>query len=501
MDDRPLSRRRFLSVAGAGTAWLALGAPATTRAASSDGFDELTWLPAWRLRELIAGREVSPVEVIDHFLARAKGLDGSLGSFVRLAESEAREAARRAEAAVMRGDELGPFHGIPVSVKQLVRTEGLPLEDGELAGSDYVTAERIRRSGGIILGNTALAGPAAMLGEDTAGAANPWSLDRVGGASSSGAAAGVAAGLCPVAIGSDGGGSTRLPAAYCGVIGMHPTVGRVPAHHDVWRSVSRMAWSATFGPISRDARDAATLLNVIAGPDWRHLLSFNGPAPDYLHGLEDGVRGMRMAWTPDFGSASQYFTEESASVVAEVRRAAEGFVPLGAELEEPAFSVADWYPVFTRIVIELSLGGWYPIYAGATRAIAGVRGRPASPGTTGELDEALEARHAMANEFLKLFERYDVLLSATAPVVAPTREQYLRWLESESYPEEYTCLTGHMNLLGFPALSIPCGFVQGMPVGLQLVAAPDQDAKLLRVATAFLDAYPAERRPAFAKQA
>lgn len=479
-----LSRRDFLAGAATCAGSLALagvGAQPARGAAASPEHD-LTWLPAWRLRELIASRQVSPVEVIEHFLARIEKLDGRLGSFVVVAADEARAAARAAEAAVARGGELGPLHGVPVSVKAMVQARGLPLEDGRVPTRDYVTSERIRRAGGIILGNTSIAGPSVPGGPADVGASNPWDLTRVAGASSSGAAASVAAGLGPVAIGSDGGGSTRLPAAFCGLIGLHPTVGRVPAHHDLWRSVSRTGWSGTFGPICRDARDAALVLSVIAGPDWRHLMSFNGPAPDYTSELDGGVRGMRMAWTSDFGSGSQYFPEESEAVLAAVRRAAEGFTELGASVEEPAFTLGDWWPIFRGI------GGGF----------AALRSANAQPAASESLEAALDARQEMAEQLLRLFERYDVLLCPTAPRVAPTRDEFARWMATRSFPQEYTCVTGHLNLLGFPALSVPGGFVDGMPVGLQIVARPDEDAKLLRVASAFLRAFPNRERPAFA---
>ncbi|MCP4905924.1 MAG: amidase [bacterium] len=493
-----LNRRDFLASAAGGAACLALGGALAgpTRADAPPPNEDLHWLPAWRLRNLIESGEISPVEIIEHFLQRIEAIDEGLGSFVVVQFDRARAAARAAEATVLRGDPLGPLHGVPVSLKQMVQAEGLPLESGSVPQSDYVTSERIRRAGGIIIGNTTLAGPSSMLGKTSVGAANPWDLDRVAGASSSGAAASVAAGLVPIAIGSDGGGSTRLPAAWCGLIGMHPTVGRVPADHDIWRSLSRTAWSGTYGPICRDARDAAVMMSVIAGPDWRNIPSFHGPVPDYLSGLEGGVTGLRIAWTQDFGSASQYFPEEGAAVVAAARRSADGFIELGASVEDVALDLEDWYPVFTRIAAELSVGRPYPLFASAASAWNAIRGKATPPQWKGELEAALDARQKMAEQLLGVFEHYDILLSATSPHIAPTREAYSSWLESDSYPPEYTCLTGHMNLLGFPALSVPAGFVEGMPVGLQLIARPDEDAKLLRAAHALLRAFPQDRRPA-----
>ena len=479
---RCLGRREFLSQAGSAFLWVGLGA---ARGTAAESFDELSWLPAWSLRERIGRKEISPVEVVDHFLRRIERLDGRLQSFVSVAADQARAAAVVAEAAVMSGAALGPLHGVPVSFKHLIQVAGLPLPDGRIPARDYVTAERIRRAGAIVIGNTAMAGP-----PDASGAANPWDTERAAGASSSGAAASVAAGLGPLAIGSDGGGSTRIPSSYCGLVGLHPTVGRVPAHHDVWTSVSRTGWSGTYGPICRDVRDAALLLGVIAGPDWRHLFSFNGAPPDYQMGLEGGVAQMRMAWTPDFGCASAYFDDESRLIVDTVRRAAEGFGELGAIVDQPAFAVDDWYPIFTTITGNLS--------ARVARPGSGAEGNRAAAAavSAGEgFAAALKAREEMARTFLGLFARYDVLLSPTTHVVAPTRDEWGRWLQSPTFPPEYTCLTGHLNLLGFPAVTLPCGFVGGMPVGLQIVGPPDQDGKLLRVARAFTTAFPQKHVP------
>lgn len=473
-------------------AWIGVGMPARSFAAAPA--DDITWLPAWRLRELVARKELSPVEVVEHFLGRIEALDGALGAFVVVDAETARAEARRAEAAVTGGRELGALHGVPVAVKQMVRATGLPLETGETARRDSVAVERIRRAGGIVIGNTSLAGPAAMLGTAEIGAANPWNEARVAGASSSGSAASVAAGLCPLAIGTDGGGSTRLPSAWCGVVGLHPTTGRVPADHDVARSLARTSWSGSYGPICRDALDAATLLTVLAGPSWRDLPSFNGAPPDYRTSARGGVGGLRIGWTDDFRGVTAP-DETTPRVLATVRRAARSFEAAGAIVDGVTVPLGDWYPTFTRITAELSAGALYPLLAGATRAWDSIRGAETAPMWRGDLETALDARQKMAERLLVAFEEHDLVASPTSPRIAPTREEYAAWLASESYAPEYTCLTGHMNLLGFPAISLPAGFVDGMPVGLQLVARPDDDATLLRAAASFLAARPTIDRP------
>lgn len=490
-----LSRRRLLSgVAGAFTL-LGLGSlPAPIEARRSDEL-ELHWLPAWRLAELVKRRELSSVDLTKHFLNRIEALDGEIGAFHTVDTDRAVYAAQFADKAVIRGERLGLLHGVPVSLKQMVSVAGLSLESGEIATQDGIVASRIRAAGGIILGTTTLAGPAAMLGEAREGAANPWLPSRVAGASSSGSAASVAAGFCPISIGSDGGGSTRLPSAWCGVIGMHPTVGRVPADQNLLRSQSRTSWSASYGPITRDARDAAIMLSVIAGPNWAHIPSFNGAPPNYLEGLDNGISGLSFGWTRDFGNAAEYFASEDERVISEGRAFANKLEDLGATVDDTEVSLGDWYPIFTRIAAQLTAGSIYPLLSGTARTWSQLRGKEAAPQWRGEIGNALRERQQMAEKLLATLGNFDILMSATSPRIAPLREDYATWLQSESYAPEYTCLTGHMNLLGFPAITVPAGFVDGMPVGLQLIAKPDQDALLLRAALAITTAFPISRRP------
>jgi Asp-tRNA(Asn)/Glu-tRNA(Gln) amidotransferase A subunit family amidase len=486
-----LTRRGFVTVSALGALSLAAGSGTGFAQSAVSHSTGLEWLPAWRLRELMLNKSISPVEVTKHFLHRIQSLDPGIGAFVVVDEEGALRAARMAERVLMQGEPVGELHGVPVSLKQMVAVAGLPLETGEIAVRDAIATERIRKAGGIIIGTTTLAGPAAMLGEAQVGASNPWRRERVAGASSSGSAASVAAGMCPVSIGSDGGGSTRLPAAWCGVLGMHPTVGRVPADQDIQRAITRTSWSASYGPMARDARDVATMLQVIAGPDWRSIPSFNGFPPDYVTDLDTGVRGMRMAWTQNFGNAAVQFDENSATVFREVRASAWTFTELGATVREIEVTLANWYPIFVRIAAQLAAGRLYPAIGGAARAWESALDRTPEPQWHGELQEALDVRQQMADTLLQVFEHYDILMCATSPRIAPLRDEYADWLTSETHAEEYTCLTGAMNLLGFPAISIPASFVDGMPVGLQLIARPDNDALLLRAAQAFMRARPA----------
>lgn len=478
-----LSRRHLLKASAA--ALLAGGFPSARAESAKPGIraggavhhgGDLSWLPAWRLREMVAAKALSPVELVDHCLARIEAHNPALRAFTTVMAEDARAAARAAEAAVMQGRPLGPLHGIPVSFKDHIQVRGTP-QAGAPAGRDDVVVDRLRRAGAIVIGKT------AMQNAVFNNSANPWNLERVAGTSSTGAGASVAAGMTPIAIGSDGGGSTRLPAAYCGLFGHHPTIGRVPRGPGTG-PVDFMAtgWSGTLGPITRDIRDVVMAMQAIAGPDWRDLEGYKGPAPDYGKDLDAGVRGLRIAWSADCGFASEYFDPVSADVVSAVQKAAMQFASLGAIVEDPKFTVEDYHPVFRSILTALD------------RAVGRT---PPDLGPVLDYHEALERRQRMAGKYFALFDRYDVLLTPTSPIVAPTHGHFDAWLKDDlgRFAAAYTCLTGQYNTLGFPALAVPCGFVDGMPVSLQIIARPDEDAKIFRVAQAFASAFPQSRRP------
>src|SRR5262252_2106364 len=267
---------------------------------------DLCFTPATELAAMIRRRTLSPVELMDAVLARIEALNPRLNAYLTVDAERAREQAKVAEAAVMRGETLHPLHGLPVSIKDLEPSAGLRCTYGSkffehnIADFDGMVTERVKAAGGIVLGKTNtphygykdmcdnLIGPPCR---------NPWHLERTSGASSGGAASAVAAGLGPLAHGSDGAGSIRIPAALCGVFGLKPSFGRVPYHPntDYWAARSHI------GPMTRTVRDAALLLNVMAGPDLRDPLSMDGPPEDYAAACEGGVRGLRVAWSADLG--------------------------------------------------------------------------------------------------------------------------------------------------------------------------------------------------------
>jgi amidase/aspartyl-tRNA(Asn)/glutamyl-tRNA(Gln) amidotransferase subunit A len=449
--------------------------------------DELTWLAAWQLRDLMATRQVSPVEVTEHFLARIEEHNPVLRALRHVDAAGARERAREAESQVLRGEDLGSLHGVPLAVKEHIAVAGMPVlvpgVGDKTARFDDLGVARLREAGAVIVGtNTMMGTQAPAPGEYNwaAEARSPWDTARVPGWSSSGGAASTAAGLLPLTIGSDGGGSTRLPAAYSGLVGVHPTAGLVPSfNYAVQRRADR---TGTIGPLARSVVDAAIALGAMAGPDGRDFDCLQSTPPDYRAGLERGIDGLRLGWTDDFGYASKYAFGESSRVIAHVRDAAKGFAGLGATIEPLDTVWEDFYPGILHTM---------HLFSGVGRA------------ERSEWTAAIDVRDRNWRRFRAAFADYDLLISPTSQLLAPSIEDWAaRWAGNGPVPfphgafaPHYTSHTHMFNWLGFPAVSVPVGFVDGLPVGMQVVGWPGDDDKVLRAAHAFLDASPREEHP------
>jgi len=313
---------------------------ATARSSARDAAD-LCWLPATELAGLIRRRKVSPLEVVNAILDRIDRLNPHLNAYVTLTADQARRDARAAERALgKRGVTLGPLHGVPFSVKDLVITKGVrttfgtPLYRDNVPTEDAPIVARMKAAGGIMLGktNTPTFGWIGATHNLLYGITrNPWNLDRTPGGSSGGASAAAAAGLGPLHVGTDGGGSIRIPASCTGIVGFKPSFGRVPLYP------ASGAWSLSHaGPMTRTVADAALMLSVMAGPDDRDATCLDAPPADYVGKLEGGVRGLRIAFSPNLDTLR--VDPEVASAVAAAARA---FEALGAKVEEVKTGFAD----------------------------------------------------------------------------------------------------------------------------------------------------------------
>jgi len=481
--DAFFDRRTMLASTGASVLLLSDSAMAK-RAKPPLAFDP-TWMSAWQIRDAIVAKKTTALAVTDHFLGRIANLDKTLHAFRDVKPEWAREQARAADVALTAGQQPGPLFGVPVAIKEHIEVKGLIRievqghglqQDGiaRVGQDDAISVERLRAAGAIIIGTTVMPGMGLGAGmKDFAHhPRNPWNTSTVPGSSSAGSAAAVASAMVPLAMGGDGGGSTRLPSALCGVIGIHPTTGRVPDvsyDKDYFRLLT-----GTFGPISRDVRDIAITLNAISGPDGRDMMStLHAAAPDYLSQLGQSLQGTRVGWTEDFGFASTYFNAETPAIGAKVKEAALRLGELGAVVTNSSIKAESFWPH-----VAVTMG----FYDGEKQDSAAVRA-------------ALQARKRNRAIFDRELEKFDILVSPTAIFTAPTVEQWDERWRKLSYVPHYTATTFMFNWIMLPAINVPVGFLNGMPVGMQLVGKPDSEPKLLQVAEAFMTRFPRNERP------
>ena len=460
--------------------------------------DELCWMPALELAAAIRARNVSPVEVVEQVLARIERINPQLNAIVTRCDDSARQRAREIEASLSRGEQLGPLAGVPITVKDLHLTAGLRTTLGSKLYENFVPdhdspiVERLRRAGAIIVGktNTAEFGLvpltcSALLGDAT----NPWDPSRNTGGSSGGSAAAVACGLGPLATGSDGGGSIRVPANFCGVFGLKPHLGRIPnlPYPRGWENLSHQ------GVLTRTVRDTALALDILSGPLEADRWSLPAPGRSFLDACTNDARGLRLAWSPRLGNF-----EVEPEVLEVLQASVRKFTELSCTVEEVELDLPDLGPAQQVIVLceaNTAIGPrraeWEQVVFPATRKLL----TNSDPLTYQELIHAHWARDAYAEQIAPLFEYYDALLTPVTPIPATLngtlgpkeingqRQRALFWLNF--------CVP--FNMTGQPAASLPVGFTPDrLPVGLQLVGRRFDEFTLLRLASAYEAAFPWE---------
>ena len=458
----------------------------------------LAEISATELLRLYRSGAASPVEATREVLSRIDKLNPQLNAFCLVDADAALQQARESEARWQRGAPIGPLDGVPTSIKDLILTRGWPTRRGSRTVDanqpwdvDAPATARLREAGAVLLGKTATP-EFGCKGETnsplTGITRNPWDLSRTPGGSSGGTAAAVAAGLGPLSVGTDGAGSVRIPAALCGNFGLKPSFGRVPAH-----PLSPFGTVAHLGPHTMSVADAALMLNVLSQPDARDWTSLPYDARDYRIGLDDGVRGLRIAYSPTLGYAQNVHPEVAAAVEHAVRE----MEALGAVVEAVDPGIED--------PLDICTGLWF---LGAATLWAGLsedQRMVVDPDFRAEVElgSRLSAvavaqlnlrRGALGSHLRQFMQRYDLI--ATPAVAVPafearpaghsplTPETMLGWTPF-SYP---------FNLSQQPACSIPCGLTSGgLPIGLQLVGPMFGDALVLRAARAYESARPIPR--------
>jgi aspartyl-tRNA(Asn)/glutamyl-tRNA(Gln) amidotransferase subunit A len=462
--------------------------------------DDLCFLPATQLAQRIAARELSPVTLMDAVLSRAETMDRTLNLFALPLFDEARDAARTAEAAVAAGAPIGPLHGVPITVKDNVAVGGVRLTNGSaafmdnVAPADATAVARVKAAGAIIIGKTNLPEFAHKVLTDSPAfgvTRSPWSLDHTPGGSSGGASAALAAGVAPLAIGTDGGGSIRCPSSCCGLNGLKATLGRIPQE-----APDAFANYFFVGPMARRVEDVALLLSVMAGTLPADPFSIGAPPPPAaaITAPEAVASGLKVGWVEHFG---RYRTDpEVARLTGAAVRGLEAQGAIVEELRDPCFD--DVFEIYTVIASSAHAARYGGIVERWGERMTPSMLDSIAKGTRWSATDWLRAHEQRTRLFRAvqaLFERFDII--ATPTMIAPPKpldaggsiatEMYAEWA-APLYP---------FNLTAHPAMSVPAGFTaDGLPVGLQLIGPWFAEEPLLRIA-ALLEATQRwhERRP------
>ncbi len=457
---------------------------------------DVWYMSALELRERFIRRELSPLEVTGQILERIGQLNPTLNAFLTVTVERALEDARAAEHAYGDGGTPGALAGIPISIKDLTPTAGIRTTMGSLLFNDWVPdedgpfVERVNAAGAVMLGktNTPEFGWKGDSGNRLIGPTqNPWKLGATAGGSSGGAAAAVAAGLGPLAQGSDGAGSIRIPAAFSGIFGHKPTFGLV-----AYYPASSVEVLSHIGPMTRTVRDAALLLNVVGRQDNRDRNSYPTDT-DFVTACEGGIAGMRVAWSPDLGYAA--VDPEVRDITA---RAAQRLSDLGAHVEEVNPGIDDPWHTLDTIWIAAQAGRHKDDFNDVRDLIDPGRIELVERGrqlTATDLYAAHNHRTAYYHEWRRFFEdgNWDLLVTPQLPVTAfPAGNDHPGTIDGKSVNYlGWTAFTYPFNLTGQPAASVPCGFAEnGLPVALQFVGRWRDDATVLRAAAAFEEMAP-----------
>jgi amidase len=466
---------------------------------------ELCFTPATELIRLFRARRASPLEVMEAVLARIERVNPALNAYVTVAREAALRAARAATARLKRGAALPALHGVPVSIKDLTPTKGIRTTWGSKIFADHVPDEdalivqRLKAAGAIVVGKTNT--PEFGAGGNTFNAVfgatrNPWNPALTCGGSSGGAAVALATGMGPLAQGSDLGGSLRLPAAFCGVVGFRTTAGLIPVYP------KELAWDtlSVTGPMARTVADTALMLSVIAGPDDRAPISYAVDPREFLRAVtRPAIRGWRVAWTPDLNGLLP--------VDHEVVRVAEGvtrvFRALGARVEaaSPDFAEVNEIVLGTRGLSMVALhADKLPRWRAEMQKGLVWNVEQGLSLTPQQIARAEKLRTVLWDRVRAFMATRDLLILPTAPVPPfPVEDPYPTAINGKPLDHyiQWAFLTYAITLTGLPAISVPCGFTAGgLPVGLQIVGRRRQEAAVLRAAAAFERAAPwADRVP------
>jgi len=461
---------------------------------------ELWRLSGLELSEMLTTKEVKPSEIMAAVLGRIEELNPKLNAFCTIAQESAMAEAQRADQKMVRPMVKGKLFGLPVSVKDLIFTKGIrttfasKMHEHLIPDQDEIAVQRLKAAGAIIIGktNSCEYGYKAVTDSPLWGITrNPWNSEMTPAGSSGGAGAAVASGMGPLALGSDGGGSIRAPASFCGVFGLKSSRGRIPMYPLLsgWETLDRRV--SHYGPLTRTVADAAMMLEVMAGPDDRDPLSLPRGKLQYREEMKKGVQGLRIAWSRDLGHVVVEPVVRQA-----IEEAARVFSNIGCEVEEAT-------PVFPLMHDAFQLL-FAADCAGAIGAQLNEWRDRLDPGLVRLTEIGLKASavdyvcavnrcHILWDRLEPFFAKYDLLLTPTLPLPPfPVGIDWPREVAGQRvHPLNYLGFTYPFNLTGQPAASLPCTWTpDGLPIGVQIVAGCFHDLTVLRAAAAFEETRP-----------
>jgi aspartyl-tRNA(Asn)/glutamyl-tRNA(Gln) amidotransferase subunit A len=446
--------------------------------------DHIAFLPATRLLEMYRKRELSPVAAIKGTLSRLERYEGALKAFVLYDPEGALAAARESEARWQKGEPRGLLDGVPMAIKDTQLTRGWPrlvgsktIDPNQAWTEDAPATARLRAENAIFFGKTTTPefGWKPLTDSPLTGVTrNPWNLERTPGGSSGGSAAAVLAGICPLAVGTDAGGSIRIPASFSGIFGLKPTFGRVAIYPpSAFGDVSHV------GPMSRTVADAALMLDAMKGPDSRDWYSLPDDGVVYRDRVREGsLKGKRVALSPTLG-----YAEPAPAVREAVERAAKVFADLGATVEHADPFAESPMPVFET----LALAGFWALLRSMTPEKVAVMDpglvaacRQGESVSQAQLIDALGKRAVLGAAMRQFFDRYDLLLSPTMPIPAAYADPRDDGEPNPNNYRDWLTYTWAFNLTRNPSASIPCGFADGLPLGLMVTGPLYDDLGVLQ---------------------
>ena len=455
---------------------------------------EITALSVAALAERIAKRDVSPVEATQAYLKRIEETDGTIGAFITLTGEQALERARAAEREIMADGVKGPLHGIPFATKDIFWTKGVRTTSGSLIDADFVpprdarAVELLQDAGAHSIGKAhtvEYAFDPTGRNEHYGTPHNPWRHGHYTGGSSSGSGAAVAAGMVPLALGSDTGGSVRVPSSFCGITGLKPTFGLISR-----AGVTPLSWTLdTVGPMAHDAMDVALAMNALAGHDGADASSVRRAPVDYTRGIEGGIKGLRVG-VPEDHIAELVDPEVKAAFDQAIATLAE----LGASVEQVSIPELAWGEVGSIITsAEAATLHQERLRTSAEKFDQRVRVRTESgyfiPAPS--YIHAQQVRALLGKRLAKVYQRFDLLALPTVVTPAPVHDALTVMVAGQEVNTRETLirLTRIFNQNGLPAISAPCGFSSlGLPIGLMLVGRAFDDALVLRATHAYQQA-------------